>query len=83
MKLNPLKCHFGMKSGKFLGYMVTNRGIEASPEHIKGIMKLRSPSSTKHIQRLTISVAVLNMFISRSSERFKSFYDTLKKIKKF
>ena len=31
MKLNPLKCHFGMKSGKFLGYMVTKRGIEASP----------------------------------------------------
>ena len=32
MKLNPSKCHFGVGSGKFLGYMVTKRGIEASPQ---------------------------------------------------
>ncbi|KAI3762457.1 hypothetical protein L1987_52887 [Smallanthus sonchifolius] len=32
MKLNPSKCHFGVGAGKFLGYMVTKRGIEASPE---------------------------------------------------
>lgn len=31
MKLNPYKCHFGMRSGMLLGYMVTKRGIEASP----------------------------------------------------
>ena len=30
MKLNPAKCHFGVRAGKFLGYMVTKRGIEAS-----------------------------------------------------
>ena len=35
MKLNPTKCHFGMTSGKFLGYMVTKRGIEAIPKKIK------------------------------------------------
>ena len=35
MKLNPSKCHFGMRSSKFLRYMVTKRGIEASPEQIK------------------------------------------------
>ena len=31
MKLNPLKCAFGVNSGKFLGFMVTQRGIEANP----------------------------------------------------
>ena len=31
MKLNPLKCIFGVSSGKFLGFMVTQRGIEANP----------------------------------------------------
>lgn len=31
MKLNPTKCNFAMSSGKFLGHMVTKRGIEASP----------------------------------------------------
>lgn len=32
MKLNPAKCSFGVSSGKFLGYIVTHRGIKANPE---------------------------------------------------
>ncbi|KAL0448335.1 UNVERIFIED_CONTAM: Retrovirus-related Pol polyprotein from transposon gypsy [Sesamum latifolium] len=32
MKLNPTKCTFGVREGKFLGYMVSERGIEANPE---------------------------------------------------
>ena len=83
MKLNPSKCHFGVGSGKFLGYMVTKRGIEASPEQITAILNLKSPSSIKDIQRLTGRIAALNRFISRSSERCKNFYDILKKNKKF
>ena len=83
MKLNPLKCHFGMKSRKFLGYMVTKRGKEASPKQIKAIIKLKSPSSKKDIQRLIGRVATLNRFISRSSKRSKPFYDILKKNKRF
>jgi len=67
MKLKTSKCHFGMRSGKFLGYMVTKRGIEASPEQIKVILDLRSPSLTKDIQRLTGRVAAINRIISRSS----------------
>ena len=31
MKLNPQKCAFGVSSGQFLGYIVSRRGIEASP----------------------------------------------------
>ena len=34
MKLNPLKCAFGVASGKFLGFTVNQRGIEANPEKI-------------------------------------------------
>ena len=79
MKLNPAKCSFGMSSGKFLGYMVTKRGIEASPEQIKAIMELESPKTIKDIQKLTGRVAALNRFISRSSERCKPFYDLLRK----
>ncbi|XP_074278392.1 uncharacterized protein LOC141601983 [Silene latifolia] len=43
MKLNPSKYHFGVSSGKFLGYMVTKGGIEASPKQIKAILELESP----------------------------------------
>jgi hypothetical protein len=83
MKLNPAKCNFGVGAGKFLGYMVTKRGIEASPEQIKAILNLKSPSNAKDVQRLTGRLAALNRFISRSSDRCKEFYDILKKNKKF
>ncbi|KAI3757912.1 hypothetical protein L6452_05456 [Arctium lappa] len=69
MKLNPTKCSFGVRAGKFLGYMVTRRGIEANPEQIKAIVELKSPRNFKEVQRLTGRVAALNRFISRSSDR--------------
>ena len=39
MKLNPLKCAFGVSSGNFLGFMVTQRGIEANPIQLRVIME--------------------------------------------
>ena len=39
--LNASKCSFGMGSGKFLGYMVTHRGIEVNPDQIKAINDLK------------------------------------------
>ena len=53
MKLNPNKCTFGVKSGKFLGYMITNRGIEANPEKLQAIQDLKPPSTVREVQRLT------------------------------
>ncbi|KAL2226380.1 UNVERIFIED_CONTAM: Retrovirus-related Pol polyprotein from transposon, partial [Sesamum indicum] len=47
MKLNPNKCTFGVGGGKFLGYMVNERGIEANPKKIQAIMNLRSPTTIK------------------------------------
>ncbi|KAI3704181.1 hypothetical protein L1987_74396 [Smallanthus sonchifolius] len=69
MKLNPSKCHFGVGAVKFLGYMVTKRGIEASPKQINAIINLKSPANTKDVQRLSGRAATLNKFISRSLER--------------
>ena len=43
MKLNPLKCSFGVGSGKFLGFIVNSRGIEANPEKIKALIEMKSP----------------------------------------
>ena len=39
MKLNPTKCSFGVRAGKFLGYIVTRHGIEANPDQVKAIPK--------------------------------------------
>ena len=43
MKLNPNKCAFGVASGKFLGFMVSHRRIEANPEKIKAILDMKPP----------------------------------------
>ena len=40
MKLNPTKCAFGVSAGKFLGFIVNNRGIEANPEKIKVVLDM-------------------------------------------
>ena len=83
MKLNPTKCSFGVSSGKFLGHLVNERGIDASPDQVKAILDLRSPRNIKDIQKLTGRIVALNRFISKSSDRCKPFYDALKKNKSF
>ncbi|XP_030936622.1 uncharacterized protein LOC115961854 [Quercus lobata] len=60
MKLKPSKCTFGVSSGKFLGFMVSHRGIEANPDKIQAILDMKPPQNTKEIQSLTRRVAALN-----------------------
>ena len=60
LRLNASKCSFGMGSGKFLGYMVTHRGIEVNPDQIKTINDLKPPRNAKEIQKLVGMIATLN-----------------------
>ncbi|KAK4848380.1 hypothetical protein QYF36_012250 [Acer negundo] len=83
LKLNPTKCSFGVSSGKFLGYLVTHRGVEANPNQIRSIERIESPRCIKDVQKLTGHVAALNRFISKSSERCLPFFNTLRKNKAF
>ena len=62
MKLNPTKCAFGVSVGKFLGFIVNSRGIEANPNKIKVMLDIRPPSNTKEIQRLIGRIATLSRF---------------------
>ena len=64
MRLNPKKCAFGVASGKFLGFMVNQRGIEANPDKIRAILEMASPKNIKDVQRLTGRIAALNRFVS-------------------
>jgi len=50
LKLNPEKCVFGVEAGKFLGFMLTERGIEANPDKCASIIAMRSPASIKEVQ---------------------------------
>ena len=49
MKLNPTKCAFGVSAGKFLGFIVNIRGIEANPDKIKVVLDILPPSNNKNI----------------------------------
>ena len=53
MKLNPAKCAFRVSVGKFLGFIVNHRGIEANPDKIKAVLDMPSQSGIKEVQRLT------------------------------
>ena len=79
MKLNLTKCAFGVSVGKFLGFIVNNRGIEANPNKIKVVLDMHPPSNTKEIQRLTGRIAALSHFVSRSNDKCRPFFQVLKK----
>ena len=83
LRLNASKCLFGVGSGKFLGYMVTHRGIEVNLDQIKDINSLQPPRNPKEVQKQTGMTAALNRFISRSANKCRPFFLLLHKWKGF
>ena len=79
MKLNPSKCAFRVSSGKFLGFMVSHRGIEANPDKIQAILDMKPPQNVKEVQSLTGRVATLNRFVSKATDKCLPFFKVLKK----
>lgn len=79
LRLNANKCAFGVGASKFLGYLITNRGIEVNPDQIEDIKHLKPPSNLKEMQVLTAMLTALNRFISRFANHCRPFYQLLKK----
>ena len=78
MKLNPTKCAFGVNAGRYLGFMMTQRGIEANLAQLQAILESSAPSSRKGVQQLTGRLAALGRFVSRFTDRLKPFFSILK-----
>ena len=79
MKLNPGKCAFKVTAGKFLGFMVSQRGIKANPDKIRVIIEMTPPRNVKEVQSFNGKVAALNRFVSRATNKCLPFFRTLKK----
>ena len=79
MKLNLSKCAFGVSTGKFLGFIVNKRGIEANPDKIKVVLDMPPPSNIKEVQRLTGRIAALSRFVSKASDKCQPFFQVLKR----
>nr|ABF98055.1 retrotransposon protein, putative, unclassified [Oryza sativa Japonica Group] len=79
IKLNPDKCMFGVPAGKLLGFLVSARGIEANPEKIRAIERMRPPSKLRDVQCVTGCMAALSRFISRLGEKALPLFKLLKR----
>ena len=69
MMPNPAKCVSGVPTGKLLGFLVSNRGIEANPEKIKAITSLAKPTCINDVQRLVGRIVALSQLISRFGQK--------------
>nr|XP_009419888.1 PREDICTED: uncharacterized protein LOC103999771 [Musa acuminata subsp. malaccensis] len=83
MRLNPTKCAFGVTSGKFLGFIVHERGIDANPEKVQAIINMQSPRTIKDLQQLNGRLVALSRFLARSGDRCLPFFKALKNPKNF
>ena len=79
VKLNPYKYAFEVTTGKFLGFMVTQRGIEINLEKIWAIMELELPKTIKEVQSLNNKITALNRFVSKAKDKCLPFFHTLRK----
>jgi ribonuclease HI len=83
VKLNPEKCAFGVPRGMLLGFIVSERGIEANPEKIAAITNMGPVKDLKGVQRVMGCLAALSRFISRLGERGLPLYRLLRKTECF
>jgi hypothetical protein len=83
VKLNPEKCVFGVPRGMLLGFIVSERGIEANPEKIAAITNMGPIKDLKGVQRVMGCLAALSRFISRLGERGLPLYRLLRKTECF
>jgi hypothetical protein len=79
VKLNPEKCVFGVPRGMLLGYIVSQRAIEANPEKVAAVERMGPIQDLKGVQRVLGCLAALSRFISRLGEKGLPLYRLLKK----
>jgi len=83
VKLNPLKCAFGVSEGKFLDYIVYHWGIEVKLVKVQTILDMSTPRNIKEVQSLTGRMTALGRFLTRLAEKGLPFYKVLSKLKNF
>jgi hypothetical protein len=79
LKMNPRKCAFGVSTGKFLGFIIHEHGIEVHPDRIKSIRNVGAPTTYKlEIQKFLSKVNYLRRFISNLAGKIDAFTPILR-----
>jgi hypothetical protein len=73
LKMNPLKCVFGVSAGKFLGFIIHENDIEINPKRVKSMKKVKAPTCKKELQSFLDKVNYLRRFISNLLGRVNAF----------
>ena len=81
--MNPEKGVFGVEAGKFLGFLLTERGIEANLEKCTVIIAMRSPILVKEVQQLAGHIAALFRFVSAGGDKGHPYFQCLKRNNRF
>jgi hypothetical protein len=83
VRLNPEKCVFGVPRGTLLGFIVSERGIEANPKKVSAITSMGLIKDVKGVQRVMGCLAALSHFISCLGEKGLPLYRLLRKTEHF
>ena len=78
LKMNPLKCAFGVSAGKFLGFIIHENGIEIDPKKVEAIRNLEEPTCKRDVQKLLGKINYLRRFISNLAGKIESFVPLLR-----
>ncbi|XP_010645202.1 uncharacterized protein LOC104877817 [Vitis vinifera] len=79
LRLNPKKCTFGVTSGKLLGHIVSERGIEVDPEKIRAILDMPTPRTEKEIRGFLGRLQYISRFIARLTDICEPIFHFLRK----
>ncbi|RVW18052.1 Retrovirus-related Pol polyprotein from transposon 17.6 [Vitis vinifera] len=79
LRLNPKKCTFGVTSGKLLGHMVSEQGIEVDPDKIKAILDMPVPRTEKEIRGFLGRLQYISRFIARLTDICEPIFRLLRK----
>ncbi|RDX65054.1 Retrovirus-related Pol polyprotein, partial [Mucuna pruriens] len=82
LRLNPAKCTFGMKTGKLLNFVVSERGIEVDPEKVKAIREMPTPKTDSKVQGFLGRMNFIARFISQLTATCDPIFKLLRKKQK-
>ena len=83
LRMNPLKCAFGVSSRKFLGFLVHSRGIDVDPAKATAIATMKPPTTVKELKSFLGKVSYIWRFIPGLASITFAFARLLKKGKNF
>ena len=79
LRMNALKCAFGVSAGKFLGVLVHSKGIDVDPAKAVTIATMKPPTTVKALKRFLGKVSYIRRFIPSLASITSTFTKLLKK----